>query len=82
MILYLCLKNIITMKNIIKFYLFSFILLSNFATFAQGGPGDGGDGGLEGGDPSPSPINEKMIFLFISALLFAFYKLRKTPKKI
>jgi hypothetical protein len=70
------------MKNIIKFYLFSLILLSNFATFAQGGPGDGGDGGLEGGDPAPSPINEKMIFLFISALLFAFYKLRNIPKKV
>lgn len=70
------------MKNIIKFYLFSFILLSNFATFAQTGPGDGGTGGLEGGDPAPSPINEKMIFLFISALVFAFYKLRNTPKKV
>lgn len=69
------------MKNIIKFYLFSSILLSNFATFAQGGPGSGGDGGLEGGDPAPSPINGKIIFLFISALVFAFYKLRNIPKK-
>jgi hypothetical protein len=48
--------------------------------FAQ--PGTGGDGGLEGGDPAPAPINEKLIFLFITALAFAFYKLRTTPKKI
>jgi hypothetical protein len=69
------------MKNISKFYLFSFIILSNFATYSQGGPGDTGDGGLSGGDPAPSPIDEKLIFLVISALLFAFYKLRSIPKR-
>jgi hypothetical protein len=69
------------MKNIIKFYLFSFILLSNFELFAQGGPGDLGDGGLEGGDPAPAPIDGKITLLIISALIFAFYKLKKNTKK-
>jgi len=72
MILYLRLKRLFPMKNIIKFYLFSFILLSNFAVFAQGGPGDEGDGGLEGGDPAPSPINGKIIF-YLLALYFLLF---------
>ena len=67
------------MKKIINLSLLFISLLSNFAVFAQ--PGTGGDGGLEGGDPAPSPINENLIYLIIIGLLFAFYKLKNTYKK-
>lgn len=70
------------MKNFIKLYLFTFFFLSETSIFAQGGPGGLGDGGLEGGDPQPAPINTKIIFLFIIGILFAFYKLKNSPKKI
>jgi len=69
------------MKSFVKLYLFSFILLSNFTTFAQTGPGDTGDGNLEGTDPAPAPIDGKLILLIIVALLFALYKLKNSTKK-
>jgi hypothetical protein len=80
MILYLQTEIVHYMKNFIKFCLLSSFLLSNFALFAQ--PGTGGDGGLEGGDPAPAPINDKLIYLIIIGLFFAFYKLKRNYKKI
>ena len=69
------------MKNIIKFGLLSFFLMSDFIMFAQpGDDDDNGGGGLEGGDPSPAPINSKIIILVILGLAFAFYKLRNSNK--
>ena len=49
------------MKKLLKFYLLTFVLLSDFVAFAQPGADQGG-GGLEGGDPLPvsAPINSKM----------------------
>lgn len=69
------------MKKLFKYYLLSFILLSDFVTYAQPGSDDGG-GGLEGGDPQPAPINGKLILLAISGLLFVLYTYRKNRKAV
>lgn len=68
------------MKKLLKFYLLSFILLSDFLTYAQPGDDDGG-GGLEGGDPEPAPINSKLILLAIAGILFVIYTFRKSEKQ-
>lgn len=67
------------MKKLLKFYLLSFILLSDFMAFAQ--PGDDDGGGLEGGDPEPAPINSKLILLAITGILFVIYTFRKNKKQ-
>lgn len=69
------------MKKLLKFYLLSFILLSDFMAFAQPGDDDGGGGGLEGGDPQPAPINSKLILLAIIGILFVMYTFRKSKKQ-
>ena len=70
------------MKNLLKFCLISFFMMSNIMVFAQPGNGDGGGGtGLEGGDPSPAPINSKLILLAISGVIYALYKFKKIYKK-
>lgn len=82
MILYLQTEIVHFMRNFIKFSLFLFFLLSDFVTFAQPGDDDNnGGGGLEGNDPAPAPINDKLIILVIIGLIFAFYKLKNTLKK-
>ena len=68
------------MKKFFKFYLLSFVLLSDFVAFAQPGDDDGG-GGLEGNDPEPAPINGKLILLAITGILFAVYTYRKSRKQ-
>lgn len=71
------------MKNIYKFYLLTFVLLSDFVVFAQPGDDDGGGGGgLEGGDPAPAPINSKLIVLAIVGILFVMYTFRKNRKTV
>ena len=65
--------------NLFKIYLTSFFILSNFIIFAQPGDDDGG-GGLEGNDPPPAPINGKILWLVIAAIIFAFYSFRKNKK--
>jgi hypothetical protein len=68
------------MKNrFIHIFLFSFFLLVDFVSFAQPGSDDG-SGGLEGNDPPPAPINEKLLWLGIVAVLYAFYSFRKYRK--
>jgi len=69
------------MKNLLKFYLLGFILLSDFMAFAQGDEDDGGGGGLEGGDPEPAPINSKLILLAIIGIFFVMFTLRKNKKQ-
>lgn len=69
------------MKKLLKFYLFSFILLSDIMVFAQPGDDDGG-GGLEGGDPQPAPINSKLILLAIAGVLFVIYSFRKNKRAV
>ncbi len=73
--------SILKMKNnIFKTYLLIFFLLVDFIAFAQPGDDDGG-GGLEGNDPPPTPINGKLIWLGILAIVFAFYTFQKRFKK-
>lgn len=68
------------MKKLLKFYLLTFILLSDFVAFAQPSDDDGG-GGLEGGDPEPAPINSKLVLLAITGILFAMYTFRRNRKQ-
>ena len=67
------------MKNLLKYYLLTCILLSDFVTFAQPGVDDG-TGGLEGGDPAPAPINSKLLLLAITGVCFVIYTFRKNKK--
>lgn len=68
------------MNKFLKFYIFTFLLLSDFIVFAQ--PNDEGDEApVEGLDPAPAPINGKLILLLILGVTFAFYKLKSTTKK-
>ncbi len=57
----------------------TFFILVDFVAFAQPGDDDG-SGGLEGNDPPPAPINDKLIWLGILAIIFAFYSIRKYRK--
>ena len=68
------------MKKFFRIYILSFILLSDFLIFAQPGDDDGG-GGLEGGDPQPAPINNKLILLAITGILFVVYTFNKNKKQ-
>ena len=66
-------------KNLLNFYLISFFLLVDFVAFAQPGDDDG-SGGLEGNDAPPAPINGKLFWLGIVAILYAFYAIKKYRK--
>lgn len=68
------------MKSIYKFYIVSFLLLSDFIMFAQPGDDDG-SGGLEGDDTPAAPIDGKLIWLAIVSILFAFYYFNKRTQK-
>ena len=68
------------MKSIYKFYIITFLLLSDFIMFAQPGDDDGG-GGLEGDDTPAAPIDGKLIWLAMISILFAFYYLNKRTQK-
>jgi hypothetical protein len=71
------------MKKLLKFYLLTFILLSDFVTYAQPGDDDGGGaGGLEGGDPQPAPINSKLILLAITGIIFAMHTFKRNRKQV
>ena len=68
------------MKNLLRFYIITFVLLSDFITFAQPAADDG-SGGLEGNDPPPTPINGKLILLAIMGILFVVYTFKKNRKQ-
>ena len=72
------------MKNIFfKSYIVGFFLLTDILLFAQPGPGqDQGGGGLEGEDPPTAPLDGKLIWLGIVAILFAFYSYRRRLSKV
>lgn len=60
--------------NLFKFYIIAVMFMFDFAVFAQDGPGDDDDDGdLEDDDAPPVPINGKLIWLAITAILFAIY---------
>ncbi len=65
--------------NLFKLYLLTFLLVSDFALFAQPG-NDNGGGDLEGDDPPAAPINTKLIWLAIIGIMFAIYTFRKNRK--
>jgi hypothetical protein len=67
------------MKNIFKYYILIFVLISDFAMYAQPGDNDGG-GGLDDNDPPPAPINTKLVILFIIGILFVLYTYRNNKR--
>ena len=70
------------MKNsFFKTIILGFFLLSDLVLFAQPGDDDG-SGGLEGGDTPPAPIDGKLIWLGIIAILFAFYTLKRKRQQV
>lgn len=69
------------MKNtLLKIYLLGFFLLADFIAFAQPGS-DSPDGDLEGTDPPATPINGKLIWLGIAAVLFAHFMYNQKRKR-
>jgi len=64
------------MKKLMKFYIFVFVLFSNFIVFAQ--PGTGGVG--EEDDPTYAPINGQLMVLAILGISFVIYTFRKNKK--
>ena len=68
------------LHRIFNFYIFTFLLLSDFIMFAQPGDDDN-NGDLEGGDPAPAPINSKLILLLLAGVLFAIYTIRRNRKE-
>ena len=69
------------MKNkLFNISLIIFFLLVDFVAFAQPGDDDGSPGGLEGDDTPPAPINGKLVWLAIVAILYAFYSIRKNRR--
>jgi hypothetical protein len=70
------------MKNsLLKWYMFAFAFLGSFVMFAQEPDSDEGTGGpLEGED---TPINSKLIYLGVVAIIFAyFYFKNNTQRKV
>ena len=63
-------------KRVLHIFLITFFIFVDFVAFAQPGDTDG-SGGLEGNDPPPAPINGKLIWLGIVAIIFAFKKIIK-----
>lgn len=64
------------MKNtLLRIYILSFFLLSDFIIFAQL-PVDDEEDDLQGDDPVV-PINGKLIWLAVAGILFAVYTYRK-----
>ena len=68
-------------NNLFKLYILCFFLLTDFVVFAQPGQDQGG-GGLEGDDPPTAAIDEKLIWLGIIAILFAFFSYKRKISKI
>lgn len=72
------------MKNtILKWYMFTSLFLVSFFAFAQVGDDEGTGDPLETtGDTDPTPINAKMIYLVILAVVFAYFYYRNSQKKV
>ena len=66
------------MKNFYKIIFLVSILLNTFSTFAQSSDDDTGGGNLDGDD---LPINNKIIYLVIAGLLFAFLYFKQHKRK-
>ena len=66
------------MKNFYKIIFLVSLLLNTFATFAQSSDDDTGGGNLDGDD---LPINNKLIYLVIAGLFFAFLYFKQHKHK-
>ena len=67
-------------NNLFKLYFLSFFVLSDFILFAQA-PGEEDDnGGLEDDDTPQAPINGKIVWLLILAIVYAAYSYKKHRK--
>ncbi len=64
------------MKNLLKFYLLTFVLLSDFVAFGQIIEPPDED------DPPAAPINGKIFLLAIVGLLFVIHTFRKNKRTI
>lgn len=68
--------------NLLRIYLLTVFLLSDFLLFAQDTPADNSDtGNLEGNDAPQAPINGKLIWLAVAGLLFAIYTFRRNRQQ-
>lgn len=68
-------------QNLLKFYLLGFFLLSNFIMFAQTPGEDNDTGDLEDVDAPAAPINGKLLWLLILAIVYAAYTFNRNRKK-
>ncbi|HEU0137041.1 MAG TPA: hypothetical protein VFQ50_07100, partial [Flavobacterium sp.] len=67
-------------NNLLKLYVLTFVLFSDFVMFAQDPGDDTGGGDLEEDDAPEAPINGKLIYLAIAGILFAVYTYRRNKK--
>ena len=67
-------------KNLLRFYILTIVLFSDYMMFAQGPGDENGDGDLEGDDTPAAGINSKLIYLAIVGILFAVYTYRKNRR--
>lgn len=61
------------MNKILKFWIFIFILFSDFLVFADDGPGDDDGGCIECDDAPAAPINAKLIWLALVGIVFVWF---------
>ncbi|RZJ66948.1 MAG: hypothetical protein EOO50_07795 [Flavobacterium sp.] len=66
-------------QNLFKLYFLTFFLLIDFVAFAQPGSDDENDD-LEGNDPPATPINGKLIWLAVLAIVFVYFTYRRHKK--
>jgi mannose/fructose/N-acetylgalactosamine-specific phosphotransferase system component IIC len=70
------------MKNVLKWYMLAFLLVSNFVVFAQGDtPPETTPVDPEVTDPDVAPINAKLIWLAVVGILFAYYYFSQKRKE-
>ena len=73
------------MKNItnhlFKFFILSFVLLSDFIMYSQTPGDDTAAGDLEGNDAVAAPINSKLIILALAGVIFAVYTFKNNKKR-
>ena len=69
-------------KNLFKLYIFIFVLFSDYLMFATtNAAGENEDGTGETIEEGETPINSKLIWLFIAGVAFAFYYFSNNKKK-
>jgi F0F1-type ATP synthase membrane subunit a len=70
-----------TTNHLFKFFIFSFVLLSNFMMYSQTPGDDTAAGDLEGNDAVAAPINSQLIVLALAGVIFAVYTFRNYRKR-